>query len=553
VVLDIIPSASFQHLKTERFLLFGQPSSLTRYLGPNNQVRSPQTRRRKERTLLVVPACSQLHSIKLAHCIYTQALMGKEQSLTSLVGIQLDLPRAQSTGRPWTFAMASYAKFHQQPILFNSHEFKFNAYDWGVDRLYLHPAICDELSLMRYCQHAYGQHFDDTYPFYSEQLVQYDAVQSNSPLTAGYLPERQRPVFTLTSDSGASIQSAMSSSKGSHTCQTQQYNDWNRFNIKPYPRDLQYENTDSTFAFGMERITGDVEVGYVGEFTQISFCHGTLSILASASTPTEGPWTRFQLVITEWLRVRHTSCRDFCWRPGQAVHCTARSQRTTICSNSQHRPRRPLVFSDHNCQTWRVSQNSGEYLPYTNCAITDPSLAQPSSPLRATDAQTQDVPAMQSSQITAYPLMPLPAPSKTDIRSPRSSGGKLHTSQYLHANTNHPHSDFPESRSPSVSSVQSRHNQESWSEGPNKVLCPKLACGRHFKDLEAHMLTHQNERPEKCPILTCKYHTRGFARKYDKNRHTMAHYKAPWCVDSARTPVAQQKNALTVWTSSKGT
>jgi hypothetical protein len=197
---------------------------------------------------------------------------------------------------------------------------------------------------MRYYQHAYGQHFDDTYPFYSEQLVQCDAVQSNSPLTAGYLPERQRPVFMLTSDSGASIQSAMSSSKGSHTCQTQQYNDWNRFNIKPYPRDLQYENIDSTFAFGMERVTGDVEVGYVGEFTQIYFCHGTLSILASASTPTEGPWTRFQLVITEWLRVRHTSCRDFCWRPGQAVHCTARSQRTTICSNSQHRPRRPLSF-----------------------------------------------------------------------------------------------------------------------------------------------------------------------------------------------------------------
>lgn len=39
------------------------------------------------------------------------------------------------------------------------------------------------------------------------------------------------------------------------------------------------------------------------------------------------------------------------------------------------------------------------------------------------------------------------------------------------------------------------------------------------------MLTHQNERPEKCPIKTCDYHIKGFARTYDKNRHTLTHYK----------------------------
>lgn len=39
------------------------------------------------------------------------------------------------------------------------------------------------------------------------------------------------------------------------------------------------------------------------------------------------------------------------------------------------------------------------------------------------------------------------------------------------------------------------------------------------------MLTHQSERPEKCPIVTCEYHLKGFARKYDKNRHTLTHYK----------------------------
>ncbi|KAL2757187.1 hypothetical protein ACRALDRAFT_2034426 [Sodiomyces alcalophilus JCM 7366] len=58
-----------------------------------------------------------------------------------------------------------------------------------------------------------------------------------------------------------------------------------------------------------------------------------------------------------------------------------------------------------------------------------------------------------------------------------------------------------------------------------KQRCPHPECGKTFKDLKAHMLTHQNERPEKCPIHTCDYHVKGFARKYDKNRHTLTHYK----------------------------
>lgn len=45
-----------------------------------------------------------------------------------------------------------------------------------------------------------------------------------------------------------------------------------------------------------------------------------------------------------------------------------------------------------------------------------------------------------------------------------------------------------------------------------------------YKDLKAHMLTHQTKRPEKCPIQTCEYHTKGFARKYGKNMHTLTHF-----------------------------
>jgi hypothetical protein len=34
-----------------------------------------------------------------------------------------------------------------------------------------------------------------------------------------------------------------------------------------------------------------------------------------------------------------------------------------------------------------------------------------------------------------------------------------------------------------------------------------------------------DERPEKCPILSCEYHHRGFAREYDKRRHTLTHFR----------------------------
>lgn len=39
------------------------------------------------------------------------------------------------------------------------------------------------------------------------------------------------------------------------------------------------------------------------------------------------------------------------------------------------------------------------------------------------------------------------------------------------------------------------------------------------------MTTHESVRPEKCPIPSCEYYKKGFSRKYDKNRHTLTHYK----------------------------
>ncbi|KAJ5899898.1 hypothetical protein N7495_004642 [Penicillium taxi] len=88
-------------------------------------------------------------------------------------------------------------------------------------------------------------------------------------------------------------------------------------------------------------------------------------------------------------------------------------------------------------------------------------------------------------------------------------------------------------RRSSISSTRSRRSRQSPAlssvevddEVKEKGRCPHPDCGRVFKDLKAHTLTHQSERPEKCPIMNCEYHTKGFARKYDKNRHTLTHYK----------------------------
>jgi hypothetical protein len=104
------------------------------------------------------------------------------------------------------------------------------------------------------------------------------------------------------------------------------------------------------------------------------------------------------------------------------------------------------------------------------------------------------------------------------------------TSPFLH-NTNgyHPqYSPYPTPIDPQgrrLSFYNPSPDQGSGDESKDKQRCPHPDCGKTFKDLKAHMLTHQLERPEKCPIQTCDYHIKGFARKYDKNRHTLTHYK----------------------------
>ncbi|TKA82981.1 hypothetical protein B0A55_01535, partial [Friedmanniomyces simplex] len=162
-------------------------------------------------------------------------------------------------------------------------------------------------------------------------------------------------------------------------------------------------------------------------------------------------------------------------------------------------------------------------IPVTDKGCVDPSLIQPT---QHTGAQFPDLAAVQSPlNLHTFPQAPSPIPAKSSIHSPRMSTGKA-PSPSMRAQSWQPYPAHPGSRRQSISSIHSRHSHGSISsEDSNKGLCPIGTCGRHVKDLKAHMLTHQNERPEKCPIPNCEYHIKGFARKYDKNRHTLTHYK----------------------------
>ncbi|KAL8670927.1 MAG: hypothetical protein Q9168_004559 [Polycauliona sp. 1 TL-2023] len=151
--------------------------------------------------------------------------------------------------------------------------------------------------------------------------------------------------------------------------------------------------------------------------------------------------------------------------------------------------------------------------------------------------------ALYPSMVHAFPLPsqtfqpPSPSPSDTSsYDSHRSGSGRFRSgtaSPYLHSSSFQPYPRGSEARRLSIASSLSRVSQENTrstslsldEDGKERGRCPNPDCGRLFKDLKAHMLTHQSERPEKCPIMTCEYHQKGFARKYDKNRHTLTHYK----------------------------
>ena len=168
-----------------------------------------------------------------------------------------------------------------------------------------------------------------------------------------------------------------------------------------------------------------------------------------------------------------------------------------------------------------------DYHPHHNKRFVDPSLIhpemhQPRMPI-AFDGSYHHQPNTYSPSVSTS--SPQPNMLRTNSSSPfLHSGGPYHT-----AFSNSPYTTpmDPTQRRPSIGNFISSSSGEyhSGDEVKEKQRCTHPDCGKVFKDLKAHMLTHQSERPEKCPIMTCEYHLKGFARKYDKNRHTLTHYK----------------------------
>ena len=139
---------------------------------------------------------------------------------------------------------------------------------------------------------------------------------------------------------------------------------------------------------------------------------------------------------------------------------------------------------------------------------------------------SQPIPYSSEQYIPQYQA---PSPVPSPISSERSHHPP-HMSPYLGGYPPYPHPFDRRNSTQSMHSNPSRHSSprsgtDFDEEGREKGRCPNPECGRIFKDLKAHMLTHLSERPEKCPILNCEYNQKGFARKYDKNRHTLTHYK----------------------------
>lgn len=191
--------------------------------------------------------------------------------------------------------------------------------------------------------------------------------------------------------------------------------------------------------------------------------------------------------------------------------------------------------------------HSGNFVPLQSCSfslsraeISGSAIPQETGLTRCSDPslihpdinRAVPIPFDASFQPTAYPASPSLSHAASSPRPMMRTGSQ---SPFLHNGFQQSFSPYqapidPAPRRPSHPFAASPSYGDgatafSGDEAKEKSRCPHPDCGKSFKDLKAHMLTHQNERPEKCPIGTCEYHVKGFSRKYDRNRHTLTHYK----------------------------
>ncbi|EEH10212.1 zinc finger protein [Histoplasma capsulatum G186AR] len=214
----------------------------------------------------------------------------------------------------------------------------------------------------------------------------------------------------------------------------------------------------------------------------------------------------------------------------------ARMKQRDILQSPKRSPKPPSSRQKRPFENSFFKQSSGNFVPPLESSY--PSLIQPMQ-----QQSSYPPPTLSYAEEIQYAFARSPIFNSTSpAASPLPQSQTLHHPQHHQSALPSPYltqSGFPPrpfsfpGRRSSISSQNSRRSQHSplagsvdyEEKGKEKGRCPHPDCGRVFKDLKAHMLTHQSERPEKCPIVTCEYHLKGFSRKYDKNRHTLTHYK----------------------------
>lgn len=313
------------------------------------------------------------------------------------------------------------------------------------------------------------------------------------------------PVLSASSESGAS---ASSSALGSPSVTPQfEMESWNPMAMMTsgleYPTIVANEKT------------------FVGE----SMVHSAAATFSPSSPTPSASSTLFKTPTTPASVLRRSSITSNL----SHSYRVPTSPATSISSVSPLLSRQSIYLpsSQESCRFLPVL-SSGPFVQETNMLISDPNMIQPFA-----FAPQSPFPEIRTSHSEYFPIIEQPASpalSHLSTQSPRPRIKQGSASPFLQT---HFH---PYQRRGSVASHHSHHSNTSRRSGSGssfelddetmqKGMCPLPECGRVFKDLKAHMLTHQNERPEKCPITTCEYHVKGFARKYDKNRHTLTHYK----------------------------
>jgi hypothetical protein len=252
--------------------------------------------------------------------------------------------------------MASYASYQQHSMGFNSHEFNFPPYTCDAEQSYLPATTCDDSSfIMGYPQQGYSHNMNEPYPFNPEQLQQlarYDMNQQHSQLKADYSFEHQPPVLSSTSDSGASIQSAMSSNTGTSTLT------W----APAFSRKTTLPPLCSSLAPFLEKQRSDVLVSYQRFLHLMTFLSCNQALVISLERP--GQKTRRETPTQQ--RTRRTRWDLLSQRRRQIT------RRTTLCRqvlktifsfNSQLHLHRLASLSSRGRQLWSVSRDGGKCPP----------------------------------------------------------------------------------------------------------------------------------------------------------------------------------------------